>query len=81
MFNTKESEKIKYTNIFKSFDNGFHLYDETVTTTLEKPETGLLVRLRQEVYATNVGLVYRHIEESDALNGPKNGFEVKLRLK
>jgi len=84
MFNALDEEKIKYSAVFKPFFNGINTYNDCVNMALVKPERGGIVNnIYEEVYAKNIGLVYRHIDKTDilAITGFKGGFEIFVRLK
>lgn len=81
MFNNGEGANVKYTNVFTSFDNGKRAFNDCVKVELQKPEMGVINNVYEEVYAKNVGLVYRHIDRSDYLTqGKRGGYEIFVRL-
>jgi len=83
MLNKNDAERIKYTTVFKNFTKGTLNYNDCVTIGLVNNETGLVNNYREEVYAKNIGLVYRHIDKSNYLSstGKRAGFEIIIRLK
>ncbi len=83
MYTSNEATNVKYTSVFTSYYNGLTAYNDCVVIGLQKPETGIVHNIREEVYAKNVGLVYRHIDKSDYLldSNSRNGYEVFVRLK
>ncbi len=84
MLNALDEEKIKYTVIDKPFYNGINTFSNCVNIGLLKPQFGGIQNdIYEEVYAKNIGLVYRHIDKSNlfATTGFKAGFEIFVRLK
>ncbi len=82
MFNNGESAVVKYIAVSTAYFNGINSYNDCVSIGLQKPQTGAINDVREEVYAKNIGLVYRHIDQSDYLTlGKRGGFEVFVRLK
>ncbi|MDI1234844.1 MAG: hypothetical protein PSX81_11220 [bacterium] len=81
MFNNDEGANVKYTSVFTSFDNGKRAFNDCVSIGLQKPEAGAVNNIYEEVYAKNIGLVYRHIDRSDFLTlGKRGGYEIFVRL-
>lgn len=83
MLTNEDVTNVKYISVFKSFNNDLAQFNDCVTIGLQSPEKGVVNNLREEVYAKGIGLVYRHIDQSDyLLNGnSRNGFEIFVRLK
>ncbi len=85
MFNSMEPVMIKYTSVFKSFNNGLRGDNNCVSIKLNKPQTGLVNTIREEVYAKDVGLVYRFTDSTDLLADPTqshlSGYQVFMKLK
>lgn len=81
--NNKEPTLIKYKTVFSNYNNGLNSYTDCVNTTLVNSEKGLVNNIREEVYAKNIGLVYRYIDSTDYLDitRKRNGYEVLIRLK
>ncbi len=81
MFNDGEGSNVKYTAVFTPFDNSRQAFNDCVKVEYQKPETGVVNNVYEEVYAKNVGLVYRHIDRSDYLTqGKRGGYEIFVRL-
>jgi hypothetical protein len=82
MFNGKEPVMIKYYSVFKSYNNGINGYNNCVSVNLNKPQTGLVNNIREEVYAKDIGLVYRFTDSTDYLMRPSHlsGYRVFVRL-
>ncbi len=83
ILNNKEPTLIKYKSVFSNFNNGITSFTDCVNTTLVNTEKGLVNNVREEVYAKNIGLIYRYIDSTDYLDITKkrNGYEVLIRLK
>lgn len=84
MLNAMDEEKIKYNAISKPFNNGLNNYNDCVNIGLLKPQIGGIQNdIYEEVYAKDIGLVYRHIDKSNTFSttGFKAGFEIFVRLK
>ncbi len=82
MFNNNEPANVKYTAVFTTFFNGYNSYNDCVNVNLQKQQLGVIHNVREEVYAKNIGLVYRHIDKSDSLTqNTRGGYEVFVRLK
>lgn len=82
MYSANEAANVKYTSVFTSFYNGLNAWADCVSVGLQKPETGITNNILEEVYAKNVGLVYRHIDRSNyQVQNRRHGYEVFVRLK
>lgn len=84
MFNTNEPLSVKYTSVFTSFHNGINPYNNCVSVKMSKPlNNGILIRIKEEVYAKEIGLVYRFTDSTDYLLGSSfpSGKQVFIRLK
>jgi len=83
MFNNSDPLSVKYTSIFTSFYNGINPYNNCVSIKLNKPTIGRVNINRTEVYAKNIGLVYRFIENTNSLDDSSflNGSVTTVRLK
>jgi hypothetical protein len=83
MFNSREPAIVKYTSVFKSYNNGINAYNNCVSIKLNKPQTGLVNNIREEVYAKNIGLVYRFTDSTDYLKDTAHlsGYQTYIRLK
>lgn len=84
MFNTNEPLIVKYTSVFTSYHNGINPYNNCVSVKMNKPQNdAILIRIKEEVYAKNVGLVYRYTDSTDYLLDPSfpSGKKVFIRLK
>jgi hypothetical protein len=85
MFNNKEAQFIKYAKVFTSYSVDNETYPNTVTILLNRPLKGLVNDIREEIYAKDVGLIYKHIDNSDYTSYSdtlkRSGFEVFIRLK
>ncbi len=82
MFSNNDVTNVKYYTLLKSYNNQLGVFYDCVSVGLQYPETGIVNNIREEVYAKNIGLVYRHIEQTDLLStlGNRNGFEIFVRL-
>ncbi len=82
MFNSKEPTMVKYSSVFKSFHNGRNPYNDCVSVHLNKPQTGLVNNVREEVYAKNMGLVYKFTDSTDYLMNPSHlsGYRIFVRV-
>ena len=67
MFNGREPQIVKYTSVFTSYNNGNKNYSNCVSIKLSKPQTGIINNIKEEVYAKNVGLIYRFTDSTDYL--------------
>jgi hypothetical protein len=83
MFNNNDPLSVKYTSIFTSFYNGINPYNNCVSVRLNKPTIGRVNINRTEVYAKNIGLVYRFIENTNSLDDSSflSGSVTTVRLK
>lgn len=83
MFNNKEPLLVKYSSVFSSYYNGINAYNDCITTKLNKPRTGIVNNTREEVYAKNIGLVYRFVDSTDYLLNDSfpSGKKIFVRLK
>lgn len=82
MFNASEPVMVKYTSVFSSYFNGIRGFNDCVSVKLNKPLTGRVNDVREEVYAKNVGLVYRFRDSTDNLNlDTTSGRKIIIRLK
>lgn len=67
MFIESDPVIVKYTSVFTGFNNGLKAYNDCVSIKLSKPQLGIVNKVREEVYAKNVGLVYRYSDSTDLL--------------
>ncbi len=83
MLTNDNIENVKYISVSTSFNNQLAVFNDCVNIQLQSPEKGIIHNIREEVYAKGIGLVYRHIDQSDTLSttGNRNGFEIFVRLK
>lgn len=83
MFNNKEPVMVKYSSVFTSFHNGINPYNDCVSIKMNKPQTGVINSIREEVYAKNIGLVYRFTDSTDYLQDSSfpSGKKTIIRLK
>lgn len=82
MFNGREPVMVKYTSVFSSYFNGIRGFNDCVSVKLNKPLTGRVNDVREEVYAKDVGLVYRFRDSTDNLNlDTTSGRKIIIRLK
>ncbi|MEZ4805138.1 MAG: hypothetical protein R2852_06565 [Bacteroidia bacterium] len=83
MFNNKEAKVVKYTSVFTAFHNGINPYNDCVEIKLSKPQRGIINSIREEVYAKNIGLVYRFTDSTDNLLNDSfpSGIQTFIRLK
>ncbi|MCC6817890.1 MAG: hypothetical protein IT245_03235 [Bacteroidia bacterium] len=73
MFNNREPDIVKYTSVFTTFNNGINSYNNCVSIKLNKPLNGPIVnKIKEEVYAKDIGLVYRFTDSTDLLKSPDN---------
>lgn len=84
MFNSNEPVMLKFTSVFTSFNNGINPYNDCVSVKMNKPRTGIVNDVREEVYAKHIGLVYRFVDSTDFLLGDTSfpsGKQYFIRLK
>lgn len=84
MFNASEPVMLKYTSVFTAFNNGINPYNDCISVKLNKPRTGTVNDVREEVYAKNIGLVYRFTDSTDYLLNDTSfpsGKKIFIRLK
>ena len=83
MFNSNDPLAVKYTSTFTSFYNGINPYNNCVSVKLNKPTIGRVNNTRTEVYAKNIGLIYRYIENTNSLDDSSflSGSVTTVRLK
>ncbi len=83
MFNNKEPVMVKYSSVFTSFHNGINPYNDCVSIKMNKPQTGVINSVKEEVYARNIGLVYRFTDSTDYLQDSSfpSGKKTIIRLK
>jgi len=83
MFNGKEPVIVKYSSVFKSYNNGINGYNNCVSIKLNKPQSGIVNNIKEEVYAKNIGLVYRFTDSTDYLmdTAHLSGVRIFIRLK
>jgi hypothetical protein len=85
MFNNNDAQFIKYSKVFTPYSIENDTYSNTVTILLNRPLKGLVNDIREEIYAKDVGLIYKHIDKSDYTSYSdtlkRAGFEVFIRLK
>ncbi len=88
MYNNRDPENVKYSKVFYTHILDNKPYENCVNVQLTKPTNNLIIRFREEVYAKNIGLIYKRIDQSDFLNSSntdslnrKSGYEVIFRLK
>lgn len=67
MFNDREPQIVKYTSVFGNYLVGTKPYSNCVVIKLSKPQTGIINNIKEEVYAKNIGLVYRFTDSTDYL--------------
>ena len=78
MFNPTDPMAVKFTSVFSSFH-----YNNCVSVKLNKPKAGRVNLNRVEVYAKDIGLVYRLIENTNSLDdtGFLSGSITTVRLR
>ena len=83
MFNLADPQAVKFTSVFTSFNNGINPYNNCVSIKLNKPKSGRVNQNRVEVYAKDIGLVYRLIENTNSLDDSSflSGSVTIVRLK
>lgn len=83
MFNRYDPLAVKFTSIFTSFHNGINPYNNCVSVKINKPIIGRVNLTRTEVYAKDIGLVYRFIENTNSLDDSSflSGSVTTVRLK
>ena len=83
MFNNYDPLAVKFTSIFTSFYNGINPYSNCVSVKMNKPQLGRVNLTRVEVYAKNIGLVYRYLENTNSLDDSSflSGSITTVRLK
>lgn len=67
MFNAKEPQIVKFTSVFSSYNLDNKNYSNCVSIKLSKPQTGIINNIKEEVYAKNIGLIYRFTDSTDYL--------------
>lgn len=82
MFNGREPQIVKYTSVFTGFNNGNKNYSNCVSVKLSKPQTGIINNIKEEVYAKNIGLIYRFTDSTDYLQNDTfpSGKKTIIRL-
>lgn len=69
-YNTKDPLKYEYTSVHEPFQVEGHSFDSTLTVLQKELLTLISEDFRQEVYARNVGMVYRkHVELKKQVDG------------
>lgn len=69
-YNTKEPQKYQYTGVHEPFQIEGHTFDSTLTVLQKELQTLISEDFRQEVYATNVGMVYKkYVELTKQVDG------------
>lgn len=81
-----ENWEYTYTQVHKPYTAGSLSFDSTVTVEAVDFETVIEKRLRKEVYAKNVGMVFQQWEalkkqnvSKDWITGPETGFRITMR--
>lgn len=72
MFNNREPDIVKYTSVFTPYHNGVKPFNNCVSIKLNKPLKGAVNKIKEEVYAEKIGLVYRFTDSTDLLKTPMN---------
>lgn len=72
MFNSRDPDIVKYTSVFTPYNNGSSTFNDCVSVKLNKPMRGTINKIKEEVYAKNIGLVYRFTDSTDLLKTPAN---------
>lgn len=67
MFNSREPQIVKYSSVFTGYNLGSKAYSNCVSVKLSKPQTGIINNIKEEVYAKNIGLIYRFTDSTDYL--------------
>lgn len=82
MFNNGEPFLVKYISVFSTFNNGLNAYNDCVSVRMTKPIDDTLMRKQfNEVYAKNIGLVYKYYESTDRLvDDFPSGKKIIIRL-
>jgi len=83
MFNNYDPLSVKFTSVFTSFYNGINPYNNCVSVKMNKPQIGRVNITRVEVYAKDIGLVYRYLENTNSLDDSSflSGSITTVRLK
>jgi hypothetical protein len=72
MYNSREPDVVKYTSVFIPYNNGVSTFNDCVSIKLNKPQRGTINKIKEEVYAKNIGLVFRYTDSTDLLKSPAN---------
>jgi hypothetical protein len=85
MFNGRDPVIVKYASVSRPFSDISKSYNDCVVVKLNKPSVGLSLvnNVREEVYAKDIGLVYRFTDSTDFLMNIDNlsGIQTIIRLK
>jgi hypothetical protein len=85
MFNQLDPKYIKFNKVFTPYTIGTDTYPNTINIQLNKTLTGIVNDVREEVYAKDIGLIYKHIDVSDYLSFSdtfiRSGYEIFVKLK
>ncbi|MDP2176447.1 MAG: hypothetical protein Q8K70_11110 [Bacteroidota bacterium] len=85
MFNQLDAKYIKFNKVFTPYTIGTETYPNTINIQLNKTLTGVVNDIREEVYAKDIGLIYKHIDVSDYLSFSdtfiRSGYEIFVKLK
>lgn len=82
VLNSNQAREFEYKEVNEAFVNGNLQYDSTLTVLQFEEENLIEQQLEQEIYAVNVGLIFRsHKNIETELNGDvRSGFEATIRL-
>jgi len=72
MYNNREPDIVKYTSVFVPYNNGVTTFNNGVSIKLNRPLRGTINKIKEEVYAKDIGLVYRFTDSTDLLKTPSN---------
>ena len=87
MFNQFEPKYIKYNRVFYNQSVNTVPYTNCVNVQLNRPISGIKNDYREEIYAKDIGLIYKHIDSSDYTTKnskdsfTRSGKEIFLKLK
>lgn len=76
----------KYLDVFTSYSTNGFSFDSTLTVSAVDEENVIEKKLRKEVYAKGVGMIYQEYEilqkqpSADWITGPTSGFRIRMKI-
>lgn len=67
MFNSRAPAILKFSSVFTPYKVGTTTYNDCVSVKYSKPKSGIENDIREEVYAKNIGLIYKFTDSTDLL--------------